>query len=162
VYLVGVRDAVPYAGYVRQLVERRGLSSIVKLIAETDEPFAYYRAADVFVCTSFLETFSRAVLEAMAFGLPLISTDCCGVSEQVAWDFNALKFEFNDANALSVAMAKLLDSKLRREFAERSRAQFDTLPGYAEMLDSYEAVIRAAVLAVDAPQASARLTRQAA
>ena len=62
VYLVGVRDAIPYAGYVRRLVQRRALEGVVHLIPETDDPFAFLRAADVFVCTSHLETFSRAVL----------------------------------------------------------------------------------------------------
>lgn len=157
VYLVGVRDAVPYAGYVRHLVQRRGLQNLVKLVAETDDPFAYYRGADAFVCPSHMETFSRAVLEAMAFGLPVLSTACCGVSEQVHWGFNALRFEPSDANQLAERMLTVLDPATRTRMAKQSRAAFDALPTYADMLDSYEAVLRAAVRAVDAPPAAAPL-----
>jgi glycosyltransferase involved in cell wall biosynthesis len=145
VYLVGVRDAVPYAGYVRELVRRRRLEAVVHLVPETDDVWAFYRAADVFVCTSHMETFSRAVLEAEAFGLPIVSTPCCGVSEQVFWDFNALRFEAGDAVGLARQLGVLLaDDRLRDVMARRSRAAFDAQPGFRDMLDRYEAVIRSA------------------
>src|SRR5207248_5905226 len=122
-YLVGVRDTVPYAGYVGELVRRRGLENVVHLVPETDDVWAYYRAADVFVCTSHLETFSRAVLEAEAFGLPVVSTPCCGVGEQVVWGANALRFDFGDAAGLAGQLRRLLaDDALRHETATQSRA----------------------------------------
>lgn len=144
-YLVGVRDAVPYAGYVRELVRRRGLEGVFHLVPETDDVWAFYRAADVFVCTSHMETFSRAVLEAEAFGLPIVSTPCCGISEQVYWGFNALRFEPGDAAGLAGQLGRVLaDDRLRDRMGFRSRAAFDAHLDEREMLDRYEAVIRAA------------------
>jgi glycosyltransferase involved in cell wall biosynthesis len=143
--LVGVRDVIPYAGYVRQLVCRRGLDGTVRLITETDDAWAYYRSADVFVCTSHMETFSRAVLEAEAFGLPIVSTACCGVSEQVFWGFNALRFDAGDAAGLAEQLNRVLsDDRLRADMAKRSRAALDNHLSEAEMLDRYDAVIRSA------------------
>lgn len=145
VQLVGVRDHLPYAQYVRHLVARHRLESIVHLIPETDNVWAFYRAADMFVCTSHMETFSRAVLEAEAFGLPVVSTPCCGVGEQVVWGANALRFGFGNASELAAHLRRLLgDDALRHEMAAESRAMFDAHLDHREMLDRYGAVILAA------------------
>jgi glycosyltransferase involved in cell wall biosynthesis/GT2 family glycosyltransferase len=141
--LVGARDTVPYVGYVRELIRRRGLNDIVHLISETDDVWTYYRAADVFVCTSHMETFSRAILEAEAFGLPIVTTPCSGVSEQVFWSFNALRFEIGDAKGLATQLEQVLaNDHLRDVMGFCSRAAFEAHLDYEEMLDRYEAVIR--------------------
>jgi len=145
VQLVGLRDGLPYADYVRHLISRRGVNDVVQLVPETDDVWAYYRAADAFVCTSHIETFSRAVLEAEAFGLPILSTPVCGVSEQVFWGANALQFDFGDAAGLAKRMRRLLDDPaLLETMGRESRAAFDNHLSYDEMLDRYGAVILAA------------------
>lgn len=142
VQLVGLREGLPYADYVKQLVARRSVADVVELVPETDDVWAYYRAADAFVCTSHLETFSRAVLEAEAFGLPIVSTPVCGVSEQVFWGANALRFEFGDATGLANQLRRLLDEPgLLEAMGRESRAAFDNHLDHDEMLDRYESVI---------------------
>jgi glycosyltransferase involved in cell wall biosynthesis len=144
-YLVGMRDGIPYADYVRQLIRRHHLDGVVYPIQETDDVWAFYRAADAFVCTSHMETFSRAVLEAEAFGLPVVSTPCCGVGEQVVWGANALRFDFGDAAGLAAQLRRLLaDDGLRQGMGRQSRAAFDVHLNHAEMLDRYAAVVLAA------------------
>jgi glycosyltransferase involved in cell wall biosynthesis/GT2 family glycosyltransferase len=144
-YLVGVRPGIPYAEYVRELVRRHRLESVVHMVPETDDVWAFYRAADAFVCTSHTETFSRAVLEAEAFGLPVVSTPVSGVPEQVVWGANALRFEFGDAAGLARQLGRLCtDDMLRAEMGRQSWAMFDTHLDYNEMLDRYAAVILAA------------------
>jgi len=143
--LVGWRDGIPYADYVRELIARRGLGDIVRLVPETDAIWAIYRSADAFVCTSHMETFSRAVLEAEAFGLPIVSTPVCGVSEQVFWNANALRFEFGDAAGLANQLRRLLDDDaLLESMGRESRAAFDLHLNHEEMLDRYGSVIAAA------------------
>jgi glycosyltransferase involved in cell wall biosynthesis len=144
-YLVGARDRVPYTGYVRELIRRRGLDDVVHLIPETDDVWTFYRAADVYVCTSHMETFSRAILEAEAFGLPIVSTPCCGVSEQVYWGFNALPFAVGDDSGLACQLGRVLDDdRLRDVMGFQSRAAFEAHLNDQDMLDRYEAVIRSA------------------
>lgn len=143
--LVGLRDSVPYGAYVRELVRRRGLEGVVHLVPETPDVWQYYRAADLFVCTSYMETFSRAVLEAEAFGLPIVSSTCCGVSEQVAWGYNAFPFSPGDIHGLTTQLGRVFASDaLRQRMAAQSWAMFDTHLNEDEMLDRYEAVIRSA------------------
>jgi glycosyltransferase involved in cell wall biosynthesis/GT2 family glycosyltransferase len=143
--LVGLREGLPYADYVKQLVTRRGVQDVVELVPETDDVWRLYRAADAFVCTSHIETFSRAVLEAEAFGLPILSTPVHGLSEQVFWGANALQFGFGDAAGLAEQMRGLLDEPgLLERMGRESRAAFDNHLTYDEMLDRYAAVILAA------------------
>jgi glycosyltransferase involved in cell wall biosynthesis len=144
-YLVGLREGIPYADYVRQQVRRHRLESVVHLIPETDNVWAFYRSADVFACTSHMETYSRAVLEAEAFGLPIVSTPCCGVSEQVYWGENALQFGFGDAAGLAGHLRRLLDDdELRAMMSRQSRAAFENHLDHEEMLDRYARAILAA------------------
>jgi glycosyltransferase involved in cell wall biosynthesis len=143
--IVGMRTGIPYADYARELVRRRGLERIVELVPETDAVQDYYRAADAFVCTSHMETFSRAVLEAEAFGLPILSTPVHGVPEQVFWGGNALRFEFGDAAGLAARVREVLSNPgLRARMAAESRAAFDLHLNCDEMLDRYAAVVLAA------------------
>ncbi len=141
--LVGVRDSVPYASYVRELVRRNRLENVVNLVTETDRVWPFFRAADIFACTSHMETFSRSILEAEAFGLPIVSTPCEGIAEQVYWDYNALHFEIGDANRLATQIARFLDDdEFRKNAGLRSRAAFDSHQTYDEMLDQYETTLR--------------------
>lgn len=144
--IVGLRHGVPYAEYLQSMVKRYRLEGIVNLIPETNDVQSYYRSADIFVCTSHMETFSRSILEAEMYGLPIVSTSCHGVSEQVRWDYNALRFVANDASSLAAQLHRLLDDdKLRQAFRQNSRAQFENLLSVDEMLDRYESVVRFAI-----------------
>jgi glycosyltransferase involved in cell wall biosynthesis len=144
VHLVGAREGIPYLDYVRQLIARHRLESIVRLIPETDaKPF--YRAADAFVCTSHMETYSRSILEAEAFGLAIVSTPCQGIGEQVFWGFNALTFPFSDAIELADRMKTVMEDRdLRERMGRTSRAAFELHPSFDAMLDSFESVFRIA------------------
>lgn len=143
--IVGLREGIPYAGYVEHLVKHYGLTRQVRLVPETDAVHTYFRAADGLVCTSHLEAFSRAVLEAEAFGLPIVSTDCPGIAEQVNWGHNALYFPPNDAPRLAKQLLWLIeDDARRRAMGQASRALFESHLSYEEMLDRYERVLRCA------------------
>jgi UDP-glucose:(heptosyl)LPS alpha-1,3-glucosyltransferase len=61
-----------------QLAKRLGLSGEVIFAGSTDEPERYYGAADLLVHPTFYDACSLTVLEAMASGLPVITTVCNG------------------------------------------------------------------------------------
>ena len=144
-YLVGAREGLPYLGYVRNLIRARGLEDVVVPVPETNDVWTYLRAADAFVCCSYVEAFSLSVLEAEAFGLPVVSTPCGGLDEQVAWGHSALKFDFGDADALADRLRTLLaDDRLRAEMGRQSRAAFDLRLTAEGMLDRYQRAILSA------------------
>jgi len=70
------------------------------VVSETRETAQYYQAADIFLCTSRLESYPRVVLEAMAYRLPLITTPVFGIREQVREGYNAVLYEPGDVTEL--------------------------------------------------------------
>ncbi|TMQ32640.1 MAG: glycosyltransferase [Planctomycetota bacterium] len=141
-YMVGLRESLAYAGEIKRISQENRLQRVVTLVPETDDVYPYFRASDVFVSCSHVEAFSRTILEAEAFGLPILTTPCCGINEQVRDGMNALLFDMSDAAGLARLLAALLDDEEgRRQLAWNSRKVFECLLTYDEMLERYERLI---------------------
>ena len=83
----------------------------------------FYRQMDVFICTSSMEGTPNPVLEAMACGIPVVSTDV-GIVPEIFGDLQK-RFIIDDPTAenFADAVAELLgDERLRRQIAEENRA----------------------------------------
>ena len=59
-----------------KMVKAKGLSRSIMLIGDRDNPFAYMSKARGLLNSSGRESFSNVVLEGLACGVPVISTDC--------------------------------------------------------------------------------------
>ncbi|MBQ3796611.1 MAG: glycosyltransferase [Butyrivibrio sp.] len=70
-----VLGAGDWSGY-QELANKLEVGSAVFFPGVRKNPFAYVSKADVYVCASNHEGFPNAVLEGMALGKPVISTDC--------------------------------------------------------------------------------------
>lgn len=119
----------------------------IAIVPETAETALYYSSADIFVCTSRIESYPRVILEAMSCGLPIITTPVFGVREQVQQNINALFYEPGDTRALSESIMKLAtDQEFRLELAGNSRLVLNTLTNYEEMVNAYAKIFRGAWL----------------
>lgn len=79
----------------------------------------WYRRADIFCLPSIYEGFPLAILEAMAAGLPVVTTTASGMPEAVIDGDSGLLVEPEDVDALSGALSRLLgDDDLRRRMGE--------------------------------------------
>jgi glycosyltransferase involved in cell wall biosynthesis len=90
------------------------------------EKLAFLQGADVFVLPSRNESFGIANLEAMATGLPVISTRTGAIPEYLQTEVHGLLVEPGDAMALAGAMRRLMDDgelRLRLGDAARQRAR---------------------------------------
>ncbi len=93
-------------------------------VAEEDMP-ALYGAAAACVCPSLIEGFGLPVLEALACGVPTVSSDH-GALREVAGDA-ALFFEPTDVDGLTAALSRLLtDDALRQDLGARGLARART------------------------------------
>jgi glycosyltransferase involved in cell wall biosynthesis len=115
--------------------ERRARTTVV---AESGEVARYFFAADVFVCTSRVESYPRVILEAMAHGLPIITTPVFGVREQVRENVNGVFYPPGDVKALSAAIAHFVaDDALRRRLAANALPVLDSLTDFDAMVTQY-------------------------
>jgi glycosyltransferase involved in cell wall biosynthesis len=63
---------------LRRFLEKKGLDNSVRLFPVTANPYPWYARADGFALLSDLESMPRSLLEAMGFGLPVLSTRVFG------------------------------------------------------------------------------------
>lgn len=66
---------------LEELIQKMGLCDDIDLAGFVDNPHAYMRASDLFVLSSKREGFGNVIVEAMACGTHVVSTDCSGPSE---------------------------------------------------------------------------------
>ena len=76
----------------------------------------YLASADAFILNTAYEGFSHQILEAMAIGAPVITTNVCGNPELVENNVSGILVEFNDKEAIKNSILKLLkDEKLTQK-----------------------------------------------
>ncbi|MFJ9784456.1 glycosyltransferase family 4 protein [Amycolatopsis sp. NPDC101161] len=129
--IVGTHES-PYCDALRDYVESAGLGGSVSLVPICRDPRQWLRAADLFVNSSDIESLPRSILEAMAFGVPVVAADVFGTREIVSDSESGWLFLPNDLSALTVGLLRALDTppETRARIAERARA------GVGAFLDS--------------------------
>jgi glycosyltransferase involved in cell wall biosynthesis len=95
----------------------------VRFVPETRENFAWLRLADILVCTSFEESSPRVLLEAAAFGLPIVSTDVNGIPELVT-DAEAWLVKPGDPSQLAAALRQALAARAAADDTRARRARY--------------------------------------
>ena len=94
----------------------------VQIIPSSPTPYHYLGAADLFVCSSYEESFPRVVLEAMAFSLPILATQVHGIPEMARAGQEAELIPPGDSHALSRALTHLLQNPEQgRQLAAQAR-----------------------------------------
>jgi GT2 family glycosyltransferase/glycosyltransferase involved in cell wall biosynthesis len=119
----------------------------VTIIPETEDVGLYYGAADIFLCTSRIESFPRVILEAMYCRLPIITTPVFGVTEMVRDGCSAIFYRPGDYRQLARLMETLItEPTRRRQLGGNAALGLAALPDYADMLNSYAKLFREAFM----------------
>ena len=105
----------------------------------------YYSAADIFILPSIYEPFGNANLEALASGLPVITTRHCGASDIIQHEHNGLIVE-NPESSKEIAekINTLFDPALRKFIGKNARAlaeQYSVDKNTQAMLRLYQEII---------------------
>lgn len=117
------------AARVRGLVRQLALGDRVTLVGELDAEalVTCYDAADVFVLATRRETYGMAVAEALARGLPVVSTTTGAIPELVGPDAGVL-VPPGEVAALAEALSRVIsDADLRARLATGAREVRDRL-----------------------------------
>ena len=121
---------------LKQKVQDMGLREKVIFTGFEKNPFKYVSRSDCFVLSSDVEGFPNVLIEALACGKPVISTDCSsGPRELLAPATNlhhrainnyeigeyGILTPINDVTALAAAMKKMYeDAALRKQFSDKA------------------------------------------
>ena len=140
-YLVIVGDG-PQRGALREHIAALGIANQVVMPGNQQDVLPWLRAMDIFVLPSYAnEGVPQAILQAMACGLPVISTPVGSITEAVDDLVTGLLVPPHDATALKQAIARLLDdAEERARFGHAGRAKAERQFGSDRMLDAMEAV----------------------
>lgn len=123
------------------LAGQLGLGPSVRFLGHVGEPAATFRAMDLFCLSSDTEQMPFAVLEAMASGLPVVSTDVGDVAKMLPQDSRAQVVRADDA-ALAGALCGLLrDAALRQRLGAANRARAEQEFDQEAMFASHAALI---------------------
>ncbi|MFN3745686.1 MAG: glycosyltransferase family 4 protein [Hyphomicrobiaceae bacterium] len=131
---------------LRAQIVRSGLAARIELagpMARTDLD-ALYDQADIFVLASHYEGYGMVLAEALARGLPIVTTTGGAAAETVP-DGAALKVPPGDAGALQQALRRLMDdATLRRQLADAAWSAGQRLPRWSDTAATIANVLKEA------------------
>lgn len=117
-------------------VKKLGLDQVVLLPGKVDQVSDYYAVADVYVQSSHREAMPMSVLEALAAGLPIISTDVGGLHDVVKG--NGILCPDYDENALYYAMDVMLNEPVHKRQAQQNMSKnISKMYSSEEMAEKY-------------------------
>ena len=136
----------PTTERVRAIVRANNLNDRVSLAGEVDADglAAAFDRADVFVLPTLGETYGMAVAEAIAHGLPVVSTTTGAIPDLVGFadDAAGLLVSPGDEAALTTVLEHVLtDDALRARLAEAARRRRDRLPSWDDAANKMTAVL---------------------
>lgn len=124
------------------LIEQIGApdSKLTPLALPPDELVALYQTADLFVLPSITETFGIVLVEAMAAGLPVVTTDAPGCRDIIRNGRDGLMVPPGDPAALADTVARVLaDPGLAADLARKSRQRAEEF-SWDDVVSRYEAL----------------------
>jgi glycosyltransferase involved in cell wall biosynthesis len=166
-YLVGgtKNRHADYERACRAAVSQRGLDDRVAFIGYRKDIFAWYAAADIVVLPSLVEGLPRSLLEALAFGRPVVGTDIAGTREVIKHGSNGYLVP-NGAHArfARAIMALALDPNLRIRFGRAGRRLAEERFSIEACADGFESIVNDLVdlgnNAIDSSRTRAEAVRQ--
>lgn len=103
----------------------------------TNNLYAELAKADAYVLTSNYEGWARVLIEALAVGLPIVTTDVGCVGEVVLPDVHGLVVPVGDEDALVTALTRLVNEKVLYEQFRATIAAIDTSTLVGARIDDY-------------------------
>lgn len=142
-YLLGKYETVMQDALPKEYIEQFIQQGIVERFDETNDVRPYYSMSSIYVLPSYREGTPRTVLEAMAMGRPIITTDTQGCRETVKEGVNGFLVPIKNSKAVAEKMIWFLEHKDQipqmgknsRQYAEE---KFDVRKVNADMIRMME------------------------
>jgi UDP-glucose:(heptosyl)LPS alpha-1,3-glucosyltransferase len=128
---------------MRKLAQTLGVDDRVLFLGAQADVKPFYGAADVFALPTRYDPFPNAALEALACGLPIVTTTTCGAAELVT-PANGRVISAGDAAALAASLDALCaKASVMRDAARASVAHLGLAPMVERLTTLYAELMRA-------------------
>lgn len=107
---------------LEQHIRQHDLQGDVILVGQQSDMPAVFQMLDIFVISSYTESFSLSMLEAMSSGNAIITTDCGGPSEVIKSGENGYVVPVGDSAAIADSIMKLIGHpELARQLGQKAK-----------------------------------------
>tara|TARA_B100001989_G_C24550051_1_gene473787 strand:- start:1091 stop:2146 length:1056 start_codon:yes stop_codon:yes gene_type:complete len=134
------------AGDGKELNNLKSISSNntnIKLLGWIKNKDLFFKKLDVFCSSSYEEPFGLVIIEAMARGIPVISTNCHGPSDIIKNNIDGLLFEKNNKCELKNAIIKLKDNvSLRKKIRINSIKKYKRKFTFGEYKKNINSILK--------------------
>jgi glycosyltransferase involved in cell wall biosynthesis len=124
-------NGTPYAKAFQEVVRRLDLGDRIRRVPVVDDTYGWYAMADLLVSASDVESLPRSVLEAMAFGTPVLAAAVFGLPELIEDGITGMLYPPRDIDALVGGLHRALSmpredlTKMGDAAAELIRTHYD-------------------------------------
>ena len=130
---------------LKERIARYGIENSVALVPVNNEIDKHYLSSSVYAMTSRYEGLPMVLLEAQAFGLPIVSFNCkCGPSDVVDNGKNGFLVEEGNVSAFASQLKKVMkDVELRKEMSRNaleSSKKFSMEPVMSRWMQLFESL----------------------
>ncbi|MBF2719723.1 glycosyltransferase family 4 protein [Psychrobacter sp. NG254] len=98
-----------------RFIEENELKESVELVGNTNNISEYYKEAEIFCLSSRFEGFGMVLIEALAFGLPIVSFDCEVGPAEILQDTGSILVPQNDTSELTSSLIKMMSNDEQRK-----------------------------------------------
>jgi glycosyltransferase involved in cell wall biosynthesis len=129
----------PLGESLRRETDALGLSDNIVFTGSVDDVSVYLREADVYISTSYREGMPLAVLEALAWQVPVIASDIPGNCSVIEHGKTGLLYQVGDIEALAGAIRQVTEEPERaQERARRGRLLVEQCYSVGAAMRAYE------------------------
>ena len=100
---------------LNNFIKRNNLNDSVKLVGNTNNIHEYYEKAEIFCLSSRFEGFGMVLIEALSFGLPIVSFDCEVGPAEILEGTGSILVTQNDTELLALSLVNLMKDKEQRK-----------------------------------------------
>ena len=124
------------------LVNKLNLKNNVFFIGHIDNVANFLKQIDVFCMNSKFEGLGLAMLEAMAFGKPIIAPKISAIPEVVKDKFNGLLTKTDNVKSYVNAMKKLENFKFRKKLSQKNKLYLKNKFSFDKMINKIQKIYK--------------------
>lgn len=106
-YIIG--DGAEYNN-LKNLINDKDLNDTVELLGRKENPYPYFKAADLFIMSSLHESYGLVIIESLILGVPVLSTKIATIDEILNEKYGLIVD--NSIDGLYNGIRKIIDEKL--------------------------------------------------